>query len=461
MDESGILHRPYTERIAAFFKQLDFTLVVVDDDPTGTQTVHDVPVLGHWSVDAFLKEFQAKTPMVFVLANTRSLSEAHAVSRAREIGNCIKEASAKTGRKFLIVSRSDSTLRGHFPSEVHALTEGAGQANRPIILTPAFFEGGRVTIDDVHYILEDGKKIPVSETPFAKDKSFGYTQSDLKLWTVEKSKGAINGKHVKSLSIEQINAGTAQIGLELTSLAPGEVLVVNVANYTHMETFIMALQEAIHSGNKFAFRTGASFVSAFGGIGSKPWTPQHLPNPHHGGLVIVGSYVPKSTRQLEALLKAEGLSEFPIPVNRIIDRKAPLINELDEIVIEVENKIKQGKTPVVYTSRELISGNTSEESLTIGEQVNSFLVTLLEHICIQPSFIIGKGGITSNDLAVKSLKMKRGMVAGQILPGVPVWELEPDNKFPRTPYVVFPGNVGDDKGLYTVYQMFHKTRVAQ
>ncbi len=455
------MHRPFTAEIAAFFKKMDLTLVVVDDDPTGTQTVHDVPVLGHWSEEAFFKEFEEKTPMVFVLANTRSLPEKHAVARARTIGSCIKRASEKSGRKFLVVSRSDSTLRGHFPSEVHALTEGAAQVNMPIILTPAFFEGGRVTIDDVHYILEDRTLTPVSETPFAKDKSFGYAHADLKLWTEEKSKGAIPAKVVKSLSTTQINSGKKVILEVLEGLKPGEVLVLNSANYTQMETFILALQEAIHKGNRFAFRTGASFVSAFGGIGPKPWVPMQLPNPQHGGLVIVGSHVPKSTRQLEELLKAEGLGEVPIRVDRIIDSAHPLINEIDSFVQELERQIKQGKTPVVYTSRELVSGETPEESLSIGEKVNTFLVTLLERLSIQPSFIIGKGGITSNDLAVKSLKMKRGMVAGQILPGVPVWELEPDNKFPHTPYVVFPGNVGDDKGLYTVYQKFNEARFCQ
>jgi uncharacterized protein YgbK (DUF1537 family) len=461
MNEENIMHRPFTAEIAAFFKKMDLTLVVVDDDPTGTQTVHDVPVLGHWSEEAFLKEFEEETPMVFVLANTRSLTEKQAVSRARTIGACIKKASEKSRRKFLLVSRSDSTLRGHFPSEVHALAEGAGQANMPIILTPAFFEGGRVTIDDVHYILEDGIRTPVSETPFAKDKSFGYAHADLKLWTEEKSKGAIPAKEVKSLSIAQISAGKNEILAVLTALKPGQVLVLNSANYAHMETFIMALQEAIQQGSRFAFRTGASFVSAFGGIGPKPWIPRQLPNPQHGGLVIVGSYVPKSTRQLEVLLKADGLSEFPISVARIIDSTRPLIKEIDVIVQDLESKIAQGKTPVVYTSRELVSGDTAEESLSIGEKVNTFLVTLLECLSVQPSFIIGKGGITSNDLAVKSLKMKRGMVAGQILPGVPVWELEPDNKFPHTPYVVFPGNVGDDKGLYTVYQKFNEARSRQ
>lgn len=441
------------------FKQLGRTLVVVDDDPTGTQTVHDVPVLGHWTAEAFEDEFKLETPLFFVLANTRSLPGGKAIARAKEIGQSIKIASEKTGRNFLVVSRSDSTLRGHFPEEVYALTEGAGQPGLPIILTPAFFEGGRVTIDDVHYILEGGNRIPVAETPFAKDKSFGFSHSDLKHWTEEKSKGNIKAKEVKSLSLEQIASGSEKILGTLRELRSGEVMVVNAATYSDMEAFVQALHKALIEGNDYAFRTAASFVSAFAGIGPKPWNPVRLPQPAHGGLVVVGSYVPKSTRQLEELLKADGVIGFPLSVKRIIDESNPLMNALDGIVRKIEKHIKEGNTPVVYTSRELVSGSTPEESLSIGEKVNDFIVALVDRLKLQPSFIIGKGGITSNDLAVKSLKMKRGIVAGQVLPGVPVWELEANNKFPKTPYVVFPGNVGDDEGLLTVYNKLNQTRL--
>ncbi|WP_114750336.1 four-carbon acid sugar kinase family protein [Pleomorphovibrio marinus] len=460
MDKARLLERPHTAEIAALFKRLDCTLVVVDDDPTGTQTVHDVPVLGHWSEQAFLDEFKVGTPLLFVLANTRSLTQTKAMARAREIGQNIKKASEQIGRKFLTVSRSDSTLRGHFPEEVYALTEGAGQSDLPIILTPAFFEGGRVTMDDTHYILEEDTRIPVAETPFAKDKSFGYSHSNLKMWTEEKTKGKVKASEVKSLSLSQIASGQELIANVLKQLKPGEVLVLNAANYTDMEAFVLALHKVLIEGKRFAFRTGASFVCAFGGIGPKPWVPETLPNPSHGGLVVVGSYVPKSTRQLEELLKAEGLFAVPLSVERIIHDANPLINEIDSFVDQLESKINQGITPVVYTSRELVSGSTSDESLAIGEKVNDFLVTLVERLSVQPSFIIGKGGITSNDLAVKSLKMKRGMVVGQVLAGVPVWELGTENKFPSTPYVVFPGNVGDDKGLYTVYHHFNQTRTS-
>ena len=43
--------------------------------------------------------------------------------------------------------------------------------------------------------------------------------------------------------------------------------------------------------------------------------------------------------------------------------------------------------------------------------------------------------------------MKRARVLGQLLPGVPVWELGDETKFPGLPYIVFPGNVGGPTAL--------------
>ena len=451
-----MMARPFTDEIATLFKNLDRTLVIVDDDPTGTQTMHDVPVLGHWSLATFEQEFISKTPLFYVLANSRSLSESQAVKRIQEIGDLLKEAAEKTGRKFLLVSRSDSTLRGHFPVEVEALSRAAGQPDFPVILTPAFFEGGRVTIGDIHYILEGDERIPVSETPFAKDKSFGYTHADLKEWVQEKSKGKIKSSQVKSLSLDVLRSGEEAVRAFLAGLRPKEIMVLNCANYTDMELFCLALLREIKDGKNFLFRTGASFVSAVGGIRPKPWKPTNLPVPHHGGLIVVGSYVPKSTAQLEELLTDTALHAVPLSVKRIVADLQPLEEEIEAIVNRIEESIATGKTVVVYTSRELVSGADAAESLAIGEKVNSFLVDLISKLSIQPSFIVAKGGITSNDLAVKSLGMKRAMVAGQILPGIPVWQLESNNKFPKTPYVVFPGNVGDAFGLKIVNDLFTK-----
>ncbi len=95
--------------------QRPVSIVVLDDDPTGTQTVHNIPVLTNWKLKTITDEFADKTPLFYLLTNSRSLTKAAAVDLASEVGASIFEASRKTHRAFEIISRSDSTLRGHFP----------------------------------------------------------------------------------------------------------------------------------------------------------------------------------------------------------------------------------------------------------------------------------------------------------------------------------------------------------
>lgn len=65
-------------------------------------------------------------------------------------------------------------------------------------------------------------------------------------------------------------------------------------------------------------------------------------------------------------------------------------------------------------------------------------------------FIVAKGGITSSDLASKALSAKKATVLGPVIPGVPLWKMDEESRFPGIRYVVFPGNVGDETALAEV-----------
>ena len=176
-------------------------IVVLDDDPTGTQTVHDVPVITEWSVEAIEKEIRQQTPLFYILTNSRALVASEADLLGLEIGRNL----AQVNQNYWIVSRSDSTLRGHFPNEIEALANGLGwESNYLTILIPAFFEGNRLTKNDIHYLVEDQQWVPVAETPYAQDKTFGYRSSNLKEWVDEKTKGNIKASEVGSISIESL-----------------------------------------------------------------------------------------------------------------------------------------------------------------------------------------------------------------------------------------------------------------
>jgi hypothetical protein len=191
-------------------------LVVLDDDSTGTQSVSDLPVLTRWDAPDFTWAFAQGKTAVYVLTNTRSLDPAEAAARNEEIvRNAISAADAgEFPLRVGFVSRGDSTLRGHFPLEPDAIAATfaavSGEATDGVVIVPAFPDAGRVTIGGVHYMRgtgeEAGQLTPVSETEFAKDASFGFTNSELAKYVAEKSQGRYPASSVIVLDLDIIRA---------------------------------------------------------------------------------------------------------------------------------------------------------------------------------------------------------------------------------------------------------------
>ncbi len=430
-------------------------IVVLDDDPTGTQTVYDLPVLTEWDVNTLQAEIERETPVFYILTNSRSLPEAEAEELAKTIGKNLLKASQKTDTFVSVISRSDSTLRGHYPAEVVALQEALEQSNAIHLIIPFFEEGGRLTLEDVHYVAEGDTLIPSAETPFAKDASFGYTQSNLKAWVEEKTQGSISAEDVTSISLETLrNEGPEEVANVLRNIPDRSVCIVNALTMRDMEVFVYGQIIAGESGKTFIARTGASYVRARAGLSKKPLLTREDfgQTSTKGGMIIVGSYVPKTSAQLEAFFaKAEkGIEFIELDVNHLIDadqRQKTLTN----LIQKVDALLEAGTHVLIYTSRKLVTGSSQTENLAIGNTVSNALVEIVKRIGIHPRFIIAKGGITSSDVATQGLGVKRAMVEGQLLPGVPVWKLGNESRYPGMHYVVFPGNVGSDTALHEAY----------
>jgi uncharacterized protein YgbK (DUF1537 family) len=177
-------------------------LVILDDDPTGTQTIADLPVLTSWSVADLQWAFQQRTTGFFVLTNTRSLSETDAAELNREVVDALHQAANAEQVSYVIASRSDSTLRGYFPLETDILAEelaARGTTIDGVIVCPAYVEPGRLTVDSVHWARTNDGMIPVSHSEFAKDASFGYRNSDLRDWVAEKPAGGFRARRSPGL----------------------------------------------------------------------------------------------------------------------------------------------------------------------------------------------------------------------------------------------------------------------
>ncbi|KAL0342348.1 UNVERIFIED_CONTAM: D-tagatose-1,6-bisphosphate aldolase subunit GatY [Sesamum calycinum] len=404
------------------------TLVVLDDDPTGTQTVHDIDVLTEWRIESLVAQFRKKPKCFFILTNSRAISSEKASALITEICRNLSAASKTVeNTDYTVVLRGDSTLRAD------AAISEIGEVDVWIIC-PFFLQGGRYTIGDIHYVADSETLIPAGETEFAKDASFGYKSSNLREWVEEKTSGRIPASSIASISIQLLRKG-----------GPGAVCEL-----------LCSLKKAELKGKSFLCRSAASFVSARVGIIPKaPLLPSDLRISRKvvGGLIVVGSYVPKTTKQVEELLLQRGhaLKQIEVSVDKIalksVEEREEEINHTAEVA---DVYIKSGKDTLIMTSRQLVVGKTASESLEINFKVSSALVEIVRRISTRPRYILAKGGITSSDLATKALGAKQAKVVGQAMAGVPLWQLGPESRHPGVPYIVFPGNVGDNKAVAEV-----------
>ena len=427
-------------------------IVVLDDDPTGTQTIHGLPVITEWSVDMLAAELKNDLPAFYILTNSRSYPLPIACQMNAEIGHNLTAAAAQAHCEFVVISRSDSTLRGHFPGEVEALSDALAQNYDGWIINPFFLEGGRYTIDDVHYVDEGDVLVPAAQTEFAGDRAFGYSKSNLRDWIAEKTGGQIAAKDVATVSIENLRAeGPESVRASLMKLHHGQYGVVNAASYRDLEVFVQGLLAAEARGKTFLFRTAASFVQVRAGIYPRPLLTQSdlQLSAAGGGLIVVGSFVPRSTGQVNSLLALSDIAQTEINVAALLDDRL-CEDEISRVANDTEQTLRQGNDMLIFTSRQLVAGKDSKSSLQMGQKISQGLISIVQRIQTAPRYILAKGGITSSDIATRALNVKKAIVLGQILPGVPVWQLGAESRFPNLAYIVFPGNVGDDHALIDV-----------
>ena len=393
-------------------------MVVLDDDPTGIQTVHGCLLITQWDEQSVRQGFEDSEPFFYILTNTRAMTREEAARVTREAMEMVVKVNSDYGYRLIIVSRSDSCLRGHFPLETDVMHDVLACHDLPVAaktpFCPAFIEAGRVTIDGVHYMKDGERLIPVGETEFARDNVFAYHTSVLRDYIKEKGAN------------------------------PDDYEIVNAQNYDELYAFA----DTILSGKTtehIVIRSSSSLPKAISGIADIPLLDRSIlapPTTHHSPVFIVGSHVKKTTQQLECLLQAEGTCAIEVDVQRILDDADALMQEtLDTIQQVVDNYL----TPVVYTSRQEIRLDDANQRQHLGQQVSDFLVDIVRRLPFTPSYLVGKGGITSHDILTKGLGIRSARVLGQIINSVPCV------MGPQFPYIIFPGNVGNEGSLREVF----------
>lgn len=441
--------------------KFDRKIIVLDDDPTGTQTVHHVSVFTDWSLDTIREGFLDKNRMFYILTNSRGMTTEETVRIHKEIAERVVTISTELNCPYIIVSRSDSTLRGHFPLETETLYRYFEKNDLRMdgeILIPFFLAGGRFTLNNIHYVREVERLIPVGHTEFARDKSFGFQSSHMGDWCEEKSNGAIRADDVSFITMEDLRTRDYEgICSKLRKLENFNKIVVNAIADADIKVFVTALLRSLGEGKNFIFRTAAGFPQVIGGVPEQYLLDRNdlsSPANSNGGIILIGSHVNKTTQQLNTLLNS-GLKINGIEFNQHkILEEGGLKREVTKVLDLTEDFLRNGKNVVIYTRRErfdLETGN-KDAQLAVSVQISGAVTSIIGGLKVRPRFIIAKGGITSSDVATKALKIRKALVLGQILPGVPVWKTGPESKFPGLPYIIFPGNVGSEDALNVVVE---------
>lgn len=424
-------------------------IIVLDDDPTGSQTVHGCLLLTRWDVDTLKQALADASPLMFVLTNTRGMDAARAADVTREVCVNLKAALQDYAGPVLYVSRSDSTLRGHYPVETDVMNEELGPFDAHF-LVPAFFEGGRFTIDGVHYLRVGERAVPVHETEFARDSVFGYRYSYLPDYVEEKTRGRIRASEVQRFRLTELRAGCLD---RLMGLTGNVCCAVDAQTQADLNAFAVDLKAAAARGKRFLFRSAASLLTALAALPPQPVPAGAMARyvrAGRPGAVIVGSHVKKTTEQLHHLLAESGVVGIEINVDQLPDGRTAL---LEQALAQAQRVHAEGRVPVIYTSRTERTFADTADRLRFGESVSALLMDIVRNLPPSLGFLISKGGITSNDVLSTGLALPAARVVGQILAGCTVVLTPEDHpRFPLMPVVIFPGNVGDEHALATVYR---------
>jgi uncharacterized protein YgbK (DUF1537 family) len=446
------------ESVRAMRAEDGLLLGVLDDDPTGSQAVHDVQAVTVLEEDAYQAALAGVARTCFVLTNTRSLGEAAAAELTTLAARGLMAVAGRRGARLQLVSRSDSTLRGHVMAEVAALQavrrDLLGRGYDGVLLVPAFLEAGRLTAADIHWARTEDGLVPVGETEFARDPAFGYTASDLREFVAHKSGGRVDPADVASISLADIRlGGPGRVRGLLAGVQDGTWVVVNATEYSDLETVARAVLLAERDGQSFLFRTGPSFVRALAGLGPKAPLRggQIWPSARRGGhgLVVAGSHTGRTNRQLAELRAGGGTVGIELDVPSVMVGSRDALAATARQVTEALNR----SDVLLSTSRTVAAGGDSEGSLAIARRVSAALSgTVRAALAAEPAWIVAKGGITSHDVALSGLGIRRAAVAGQLFPGLisVFWPIDAAPEAVGMPYVVFAGNVGDDGTLAQV-----------
>jgi len=410
-------------------------IVVLDDDPTGVQTLAGIRVLLAWRDSEAIARALEHQASVHVVTNTRALSPA----RAREVVATAARAALAGVPGARLVLRGDSTLRGHLLEEYLGLCDATGGGRPPLLLVPALPSAGRVTRGGVHLIERDGGAEPLHTTEYARDGVFAYRSARLLEWAAERSDGLFAVAAGRELSLGALRSrGPELVASALDELARSEracVLVADAENEDDLALVARGYAAAVEAGIPAVVRCAPAFAGVLAGTAAKSFVP--VPAARDGLLVVCGSYVLTSVRQLAALAADRPQSVVEVDVLELASGHPEA--EQGRAALAASDALARTGVAVLATPR---VRPAAVSDLAAGLRIAEGLAGAAGRVEPRPGVVIVKGGVTSAVTLRVGFATSEADVLGPVVPGVSRWRA-------RTPrrtldYLVVPGNVGDD-----------------
>ncbi|RCK70435.1 hypothetical protein DT076_07275 [Desertihabitans brevis] len=401
-------------------------VLVLDDDPTGTQSATDVTVLLRWDADT-IADALTDADAAYLLTNTRAVDEDTAVRLVRDIADAAEQAGRRLGERVHLLLRGDSTLRGHVFAEAAAVDPSA-----PLLFVPAFPAGGRTTADGVHRVRIAGQDVPAEQTEFAADPVFGFASGFLPDYVREKS-----DREPVRIPLEVVRGEQDVLLRVLTDATDGQVLLPDVVDDTDIQRLAAAVRRT-WSERALVVRGGAPIAAAVAGVTSRGLLDVPVAGPGRT-LLVCGSHTGAATRQLERATGGARAAAAVVDTDRALTDSPA---EAARLVAEVAPALADGFAAV---ASERVR-RAEHDTLAHGRSVMEVLVSVVQRLRDEVDVVVTKGGITGADVAGSGLGATSARVLGQVLPGVSVWQLTtPTGR--EVVQVVVPGNVGDDDTL--------------
>ena len=437
-------------------------IIIIDDDPTGSQTVNDCNLILRWDYETLFKGLKDCSNFLFILANTRALAEKDVKKRLDQICsslNRVMNNSLFSEEDFVIISRGDSTLRGHNFIEPLIINQLLGPFDATFYI-PAFIECNRITVDGHHFV----DNVPVHKTIFAKDKIFGFNTSNIKELIYEQSHRQININHIEHINIRDFELldqnQPSNLYMYIKQLENNKRVIVDINDYSQLDNFSKIIKSLLKR-KKFLFRTAASFISSisnfefnqkdsiyFSQLRRKNNNDQFMK-----GLIVVGSCVELTNLQLNKVLEISVCK--PIEINALklyelfkFEDNCQKINSKKKLILNsIRFNLSQNFIPILYTSREIVSFKNENNLIRFQHFLSVFISEIVAAIKNEIGYLISKGGITTNTILSHGLEADSVFLEGQILPGISLVTFDLLKQKGKLPIVTFPGNMGNHMSL--------------